>query len=719
MGVLLAGVAITCAGAAHAQDLQIESAQPQDPNSLGEIIVTAQKREERLQKVPISITAVSADQLQTAGVIGARDLPQVASGLVQIEGATGNTGQLAIIRGVGSSIAQLGVDSSVATYVDGVYSASKYANAVDFADIERIEVLKGPQGTLFGRNATGGAINIITKKPSNYFEGRASISYGRFNETEQRVYLTGPIAPTLAASIGVVARQGGNFARNLPTGDKFGGRQNLTLNGKLAWDANDRFSVDAGFSYARLRDNWLSIAQTAANGTLPSAVSLGGVPAYSADRTNLNFTPLFSVNSYRGHVTLKYELDAISLVSITSYQADNDYLNQDQDGTTAVFNHVTLKARNRAIQQEVQIVSNPGGGIQWIVGGYFIAFKERYAPLGLEIPFSIGIDAESKTDAGAIFGQGTYEIGARTKITAGLRYSIERREMESVLYIPEVITLAESGRLNETFRKLTWRLSVNHDLSDDIMAYASYNRGFKSGAFNITTADPDQKPIGAEVLDAFEVGIKSQILDQTLQINLSGYYYDYKNIQVFRFDPSISGSTVIEAAGAAELYGIDGDVVFVPTRGLRLNGGINIEHSEYTKYDGASGFTLSPSGQPVATVFPSYEGRQVFYAPKLTFNLGGSYEFSPTDGALITAAANYSYHSKFEEQATDFDAKLRGLGILNASLTLSNDPRSISIEVWGRNITNRRRIGQYIGGSGLFDQIMRPASYGVTLGAEF
>lgn len=719
MGVLLAGVAITCAGAAHAQDLQIESAQPQDPNSLGEIIVTAQKREERLQKVPISITAVSADQLQTAGVIGARDLPQVASGLVQIEGATGNTGQLAIIRGVGSSIAQLGVDSSVATYVDGVYSASKYANAVDFADIERIEVLKGPQGTLFGRNATGGAINIITKKPSNYFEGRASISYGRFNETEQRVYLTGPIAPTLAASIGVVARQGGNFARNLPTGDKFGGRQNLTLNGKLAWDANDRFSVDAGFSYARLRDNWLSIAQTAANGTLPSAVSLGGVPTYSADRTNLNFTPLFSVNSYRGHVTLKYELDAVSLVSITSYQADNDYLNQDQDGTTAVFNHVTLKARNRAIQQEVQIVSNPGGGIQWIVGGYFIAFKERYAPLGLEIPFSIGIDAESKTDAGAIFGQGTYEIGARTKITAGLRYSIERREMESVLYIPDVITLAESGRLNETFRKLTWRLSVNHDLSDDIMAYASYNRGFKSGAFNITTADPDQKPIGAEVLDAFEVGIKSQILDQTLQINLSGYYYDYKNIQVFRFDPSISGSTVIEAAGAAELYGIDGDVVFVPTRGLRLNGGINIEHSEYTKYDGASGFTLSPSGQPVATVFPSYEGRQVFYAPKLTFNLGGSYEFSPTDGALITAAANYSYHSKFEEQATDFDAKLRGLGILNASLTLSNDPRSISIEVWGRNITNRRRIGQYIGGSGLFDQIMRPASYGVTLGAEF
>jgi iron complex outermembrane receptor protein len=264
------------------------------------VTVTAQRREELAQKVPISIDVLSPEKIATAGIQNTLDLPQLASSLITINGANASSFQTPFIRGVGSSSTSLGIDASVATYVDGVYQPFKSANILDLDDIERIEILKGPQGTLFGRNATGGAINITTKQPTEAFAANAEFSYGRYDETIERGYINGQIAQDLDANIGVVARQGGDFLHNAFNGDHFGGNNSITVNGKLLWTPMQQLEITAGLIY-NSRDQSTEVGDvTMVPGSIPIGTLLGGQASFKDYTGYLNFTPKSTDDSRSG-----------------------------------------------------------------------------------------------------------------------------------------------------------------------------------------------------------------------------------------------------------------------------------------------------------------------------------------------------------------------------------------------------------------------------------
>lgn len=683
------------------------------------VTVTAQKREEVAQKVPISMNVITLNKIETSGVDNTLDLPQLASSLVTINGANASSFQTPFIRGVGSSSTLLGIDASVATYVDGVYQPFKAANLIDLFDIERVEVLKGPQGTLFGRNATGGAINIITNKPTDEFEGRAEFSYGRYDETVEKAYVNVPIADDLFANFGIVARQGGEFLKNEFNGTKFGGVNSVTMNGKLLWTPTEQLEVTAGFIYTNRHQSAETADVTNVPGSIPVGTLLGGTASFKDYVGALSFNPLSSDSTIEGSLHVRYSFENVDLISISSYQHSHSHELLDYDVTSANVFSFNDYDRGQTFTQEFQLVSTDKGPLQWIAGAYYIDDQQGYVPLQLlyVAPAPINIQTTNLTTGWALFGQATYDFGDGTHLTGGLRYSQETHRLTGAETMPSVpVTLAGPIDLKKTFAKPTWRISLDHSFSDDAMVYASYDRGFKSGGYNSTTVDPTQKPVNSEVLDAYEIGAKTQWWDHRVQLNGAIYYYDYSNIQVQRIDPSAGGAALLESAGSAYLYGFDGDLTVVPVDGLQLHAGLGLEHSKYTRYDNASGYAYIGGFGVAETIDAS--GTSLLYAPDVTFNLGGDYTYVFGDTSSLELAANYAYSSHYKEVVGDGNF-VRAYGVLNGSITWTAPNDRFFLRLWGKNLTNENDVGRVLNGVSYQKQLLEPVTYGITGGVKF
>ncbi|WP_419825599.1 TonB-dependent receptor [Sphingomonas sp.] len=695
----------------------------QSPAGVQDIIVTAERRSARLQSVPISITAVTGPALVAAGVRSTADLAQVTPGLVLPTGISGGPVLQPFIRGIGSTSTLPGIEASVATYVDGVYSSDKFLNVIDLANIERVEVLKGPQGTLYGRNATGGAINIITQKPSEILGGTASLSYGRFGEVVEKGYLTGPVTSTLAASVSVVARQGGDFSRNLFSGREFGGVHSWTVNGQVAWTPIERLHVDLSGTFARRRDSFSANTGAQIPGAPPVGAAFGG--QYSTDPRHpyVDVETRLNGRGYLGSGRVRYSLDNIDLLSVTAYKRGTFKSTLDADNTSFPLESIAYKVKSHSFSQEIQALSTSDSRFQWIVGGYYFRAREGYDPFTVVLsralsPTDLSYFSFVRTEAESVFGQGTYELFPGTKLTAGLRYNTEKKSLDASLVSPTFGNIVIGGPISpsDRFRKLTWRFSVDHKLAKDVLVYASYNRGFKSGSFNVLDLTPGVQGVKPEVLDAYEVGVKSQFADRKIQLNLAGYYYDYKNIQLQRV--ATGGGTsqaVLENAASATLYGLDGDIVVIPIRGLQLSGGFNLEHSNYDSYVGASGVNTGPGTQ--IDVVLDYTGKQLLVAPNLTFNVGGSYKFDIGPGSILLSA-NYS-HSSFYRFSPGNGQFTRAFGLLNGSIGFTDSKERYTVEFWGRNLTNEQKIGEYASAVDIGYVQHQPLSYGFTVSTKF
>ncbi|HEY0106212.1 MAG TPA: TonB-dependent receptor [Rhizomicrobium sp.] len=685
------------------------------------VTVTAERREEISQKVPISINVITSDKLDTSGVQNTLDLPQLASSLVTINGANASSFQTPFIRGVGSSSTLLGIDASVATYIDGVYQPFKAANLIDLYDIERIEILKGPQGTLFGRNATGGAINIVTNQPTDQFGARAEASYGRYDETVEKGFINAPLADGLFANLGVVARQGGDFIQNDFNGTKFGGVDSVTVNGKLLWAPSDRFEATAGVVYTNRDQSMATANATNVPGSIPVGTlpMFGGAASFTDYHADLNFNPRSTDSTIEGSLHLRYSFDDVDLVSISSYQMSHSHELLDYDSTSANVFSFNDFDRGETFTQEVQLLSTDKGPLQWILGAYYITDQQGYVPLQLlyVAPLPIDINTTNRTNGWAVFGQATYDFGEGTHLTGGLRFSQETHRLTGDETMPAVpLTLAGPIDLKKTFAKPTWRVSLDHAFTDDVMAYASYNRGFKSGGFNSTTVDPTQKPVDSEVLDAYEVGAKTQWWDHRVQLNVAAYYYDYSNIQVQRVDPSAGGAALLESAGSAYLYGFDGDLTVIPTEGLELHVGLGLEQSKYTRYDNASGYAYL-GGFGVAETIDA-KGTQLLFAPAVTLNLGGDYTFQFQDSSSLEIAANYAFSSHYKEVVGDGNF-VRAYGVLNGSVTWNAPSDKFFLRLWGKNLTDQNDIGRLLNGTSYQKQLLQPITFGVSGGVKF
>lgn len=680
-----------------------DPAPPQETGGLEEIIVTAQRRGENLQDVPISVNALTAKELKAMGGTSSEDLTLIPN-VVYNPGVGG--GQVTI-RGIGG-LNSGGEEPANAIYIDGVYQFAPTANLFQFNSVERIEVLKGPQGTLFGRNTAGGVIQVVTRDPSQEAAGEAEIGYANYQTVNGSLYLNAPLTDNLAANLSAYGSdQGKGWGRNVFTGRDVHKGYSWGVRGKLKWDAPSG-NTDLILSAMYTKDEPVaSGAGTIVRGTL----DVLGSPSVGLFNTHSELDERRVFEQYQVAGTIHQDLGFARLTSITAYSDVKFRFLADGDLTPAPIVIVDISGNYRSFSQELQLQSKEGSPLQWIAGLFYLdgptAFHFNLSGLAFG-GHTIAFPTAVKTRSYAGFGQASYALTDSTKLTAGLRYTADKRRLTA----PGVTSVASD-------RKPTWRLAIDHKISEDVLAYASYSRGFKSGVYN--AGSPDKPAADATSLDAYEVGLKTQTSDRRFRANLAAFYYDYKDVQI----QLIEITRYFVNGGDARSYGVDLDLAAEPVRNLTLTGGVSILNTKFTKYDMSKPLPPcyfvppAPTGGLVVDSC-SPVGNQLPFAPKFTGSAAFNYKHETDLGDFVVTGA-YSYNSGYYTEASNFElGRTKSFEMVNASLTWVSSNENFHVGVWGKNLLNELRTGSAdVSNIGALVYPLAPRTYGVTLGAKF
>lgn len=685
---------------------------------LGDIVVTAQRRSENLQNVPVAVSAVTSDQLAKSNVVGVADL-RLAVPALNITYANGQMSTS--LRGLGSNGIAPGFENPVAIYVDGVYYASQVTTFLGLANIEQIEVLKGPQGTLFGRNATGGLVQVTTRRPSDSFVMEGGLSYGNYQAISGNAYVAGPAAAGLSADLAVqAAHQGNGWGESRVTGQElYKTKHDYTVRSKWQWEAGDSTSFILIGDYSDISEtkNPLQIQP----GTLSGYAPANGVAPDLGYDTTTDYRNYRRGWSAGGSLKWLQDIGEVSLVSTTAYRQSRYKIGFDYDGQ-AVQPGATVDYNwpDRQFSQELQLSSKSGGLFTWVGGAYYFNALAQFDPivLGLnEQGVNIRISNKQKTTSLAGYLQGTYALGDRTNVTVGGRYTTERRSVRDgttdifVVPIATALPTVASPDDHVRFNKFTFRLAADHRFSNEVMAYVSFNRGFKSGGYN--TGSPGKAPYRPETIDAYELGLKTDLLDRRLRVNVAGFYYDYKDVQSQKLD---NGVIEIVNAARARIYGLDADFQALVADGLRLTGGVTAVRSRYRSYPQA---LLSTPLGGVPSVIGSAKGNQLPLASKVTFNAALDYK-KEYDFGTVNANVNLYYNSGFFLES-DNVIKQDRFAQIGATLSWTSSDDRFSLGVFGKNLTDRRVLsfGTTVPNGTHLIEYAAPRTYGVTAGFKF
>lgn len=692
---------------------QEQGATAQESGVLEQVTVTAQRRSENLQDVPVAVTVLDEKMLRAQGV---QELTSLAASVPSLTVTRVNNAATPFLRGVGTGVTTPGEDPSVALYVDGVYLPAPQAQLFAFNNIERIEVLKGPQGTLFGRNATAGVIQIITKEPSSTPSANVRMSYGNYETAEGSFYGTTGIGENLAADIALTGRdQGSGWGTGAVSGDDTYTADEFGARNTWLWTAGDATSVRVSLDYTRSNSQY-----GLPNNFYPGTFGFDGVTSF-AGFYNISGSPDGSIDAEQGGVAaqITHDLGWGQLVSITSWRKLLSEYNYDQDGTPTRRVDLSPTNRDKNITQELQLQSQ-GDRLEWIVGLYGLdnVTSQQNLVQGLLTGAAahVGSLGEQTTRSYAGFGQATLGVLEDTDLTLGLRYTSDKRD---VVGWTEVGPTATAGAIrtpvpekSKTFSKLTYRLSLDHRFTPEVMGYASYNRGFKAGLWN--TSNPTAPSVAPEILDAYELGLKTELLDRRVRLNGAAFYYEFTDIHV---DYIFAGNNNILNAAKARIQGLDLDFLGTLGANLTLQGGVSYMDGEY------SSFQRAPSYIPLATggaalVFLDASGNTTVRSPKLTFNLGGTYRIPSTVGNFdlsVNASVNDGFYWQF-----DNNLRQPSHTLLGTTLAWTSASGKWGIDLWGRNLLGEELYSYArVGGTGAQFSPAPPRTYGVGFTASF
>ncbi|WP_374571197.1 TonB-dependent receptor [Phenylobacterium sp.] len=710
--ISVSAVALIAASSAHAQT----ASDADDGVTIEPIVVTAQKRAENMQDVPVAISALSSKALEEQRVMSIVDLDNLAPGL-RISSADAAANPKIFIRGVGLNDFNPSSSSGVGVYADGVYIGSPLAQMASFFDLERVEVLRGPQGTLYGRNTTGGAINLISKRPTMSPSGEASIEYGRFNSLNASAAYGGPIIKdVLAFRVAAQYVNDDGYSLNTYTGHRVNDADRTALRASLLYTPDDdtevlaevnRFINRGGAIQAKSRPLFpLTAEATGADGLCGSAFYYSGqcsdLEGYSDTDKNTRHVSSDSegkdrVDLWSASLSAARKFGDLSLVSITAYQSVH---RNDQENTDASpYDMITAAYINyqREFSQEFRLQSDVGPA-KWVLGAYYMHdelvssssydilrdyrpyFITPDNPTGYSLENSIGVFGypyKQKTDSYAVFGQVDYDLTDKLQLSFGLRWSADDKTFH---YVRD----AENGQIvlftydgSKTFSDFSGRLGAKYQLTDGTNVYATYNRGYKSGGFFGGSADdPSQlEPYDNETVNAYEVGSKSDLLGRRLRMNLSAFYYDYQNIQAY--STVLRGGLtvqVLDNAASAEMYGAEAEFTATPVRGLDLSLGLGWLHAFYGDYKSEGG---------------DYSGNRMPQAPKFNMTAGARYRFDLPAGGSITPSVDVSYRSKIYFDSTQTERLSDPeLWLVDAQLAWTSPDRTIEAGLWGKNLTD-------------------------------
>lgn len=666
-----------------------------------EIIVTAQRREERVQDIPVAITAFGGEQVEKLGILSLENIaPRVPSFYF---GSFGAARPQLYIRGIGTRSFDPGSESSVGVFVDDVYSGRASGSFGSLRDIERIEVLRGPQGTLYGRNTIAGAINIISKGPTDYFTGDAEAgisNYGGFNLFGA---VGGPIAgdKLMFRVAGWKAERDG-YQTNLTTGTKFQGIDNWGGRARLKFAPSDGFSIDLTAELSRDGDK---AAFSGFNRGSGIAESLAGVitpanptnvflrrpgttpiPYFGGNEGNLSFDPFLDRRTETYIARVEHDAGFATLTSISALKKLRISDGRDLEGSSLdVINQISNE-RSKQFTQEFRITSNPSGAasfdgaLDWILGGYYYrdrSFRSDEFQLGADsvVAFLSGAPQTStaisdyEIDSFALFGQATIHLGEKFEVTLGGRYTRdEKRAVQQGLNtrpgVPLVAVpfVVDNSAVYESFDP---RIVATYKFNRDVSVYASYSTGFKSGGFQYVPFSAAQANVlfQPEDIKTYEIGLKSEWLDRRLLFNVAGFHYDYKDLQVSRIVDLGGGAaaSLISNAASSKIYGLDVELMLRPSDNFDMSVTYGYLDGKYDAY-----FTNAAEVPP--TDATNFSDRQLVRAPNHSINVGAEWRVPLGTDSGLTFRADYSVLDTFYHEPGEADP------IYGGAVSLSREP---------------------------------------------
>ena len=717
--LLLAGAGVLLAPAAFAQAPDnVEQAASAGSVESGDIIVTANRRAERLQDVPIAVNVLSNQTLKSAAVADT----QYLSGLVPGLSITKTNSSQYFLRGVGTSSTTINSEQSVASYIDGVYVFTTYGS-LSLANLERIEVLRGPQGTLFGRNTTGGVIQAITRDPLAAPSLDAAIGYGNYKTVTGTFYGNVHLTPNLGASLAVDFRdQGNGFGRNTTRGEDAFFRDDLSVRAKVAYEPTENTTITGFFQYRHIRDSGLNYIP------IDGTRGLDGVDGstYGRYEVRSNSANSLNFNSYLGYLRIEQGLgDVVNLTSITSYHDVKPFARFDQDATPADVVTASQDLGYRNFSQELQLSSQGSGPLTWLVGAYYYNALASMTPLILEGSVAgaagqIRQFRKQKAESIAGFGQAVYKLTSDTNLTAGLRYTKETEKLPAGLFTligrdPNP-TRAPFDPNSQDSSGWTWRLALDHRFNDSIMGYVSWNRGLKSGGFTLVTLVNRLPGYEPEKLDAYEAGLKMEFLNGRVRINPALFLYKFKDMQ---FSVLTAGGTAISNAARSTIKGFDLDAAFKVSDRFQLSGAFEYLDATFDSFKNAAFFEPRPApGGGAATVNNQIAGGNTLaYAPKISASLGFSYN-APLGGGDLQFDGSVRYVDDQFIGPSNFFVN-PAYTLVSTGIGWTSGDERMGVRVWADNLFDQKYSTQiFESGPGIFRVPGAPRTYGVTLSTK-
>ncbi len=677
--------------------------------------MTANKRRESLQDVPIAVTAVSAE---TAAAVGVTDVGSLQTTVPSLQFPKLFSGSSPALRGIGTNFGIGGVENVVPIYIDDVYIPSPSATNFSFNNIQQIEVLKGPQGTLFGRNALAGVINITTRTPSPTPMADLSVGYANYNTPSGAFYGSAPISDKLLADLALTASdQMDGWGKNLFTGKDAFKDKEFAGRSKWVFTPDSRTTVTGILDYEYSRYD-SGIGMRPVEGAIfpnPGGVPFG-FPGYY--NINENVTPY--VSTKQGGVSLKVDrdLDFATLTDVVAWRRSRALNNADEDQTPLPEQYLPVNDDLDSISEELRLTSKAGGNLHWLVGLFYF---HDLSILNLSVtgtavaPLSIHTDFKQRVNSYAGFGQATYDLPAGFHLTGGLRYTYDQISMSAVETLAPIGVFTNKQKTSEN----AWSYKVNlaKDIVPDVSAYVGYSTAFHGGVFN--SQDIFAPAVKPETLDAVEAGLKSELFDRMLRLNAAVYHYNYKNVQVTSLTRAATGqtSTSLANAAGAENTGVEFDFQARPTPAITVYGGASFMHSRFSSFPNATISVPQALGGNI-TVSGSAKGFATPHSPDFSGNIGGDYRFETNHGDVV-ASANYSYQSSF---AWDADNRLRQrpYGLVNASVRWTPANSHWELMVWGKNL-NGAKYSVYTTANVVGDEESpgAPRTFGVTATHHF
>lgn len=721
----------------------LEAKQPKqaDASLLDAVIVTAQKRTQALEDVPIAISVIDRETLEKGRSHTLADVQQLVPNFSFDRAGTATLS----LRGIGGGGRNIGFDPRVGVYLDGVYVGQSQALNMPLFDIAQVDVLRGPQGYLFGRNTVAGAVNITTEAPSPVFDYRLRAVAGNHDTAEFHGSVTGPLGNSVSGKLSASHESRSGYTRNRFNGSYLDDLNRFSTRGQLRFETSEKLTIDVYGDYSRADENTLVGQPT----TGFFDVQIPGLPLPKR-QVDFNTTPFIDVTLYGGSTNATYRMDnGHTLTSVTGYrdvaqrrQNDTDYSNKD-------ILHINFNDKFKQFSQELRLGSPDEGRARYVFGLYYLhedADSARSArigqdmnaivplPAGSPVPFApvglaFGLTAGSvvpaianvKTEDLAVFGAFDYDLVERLTLNLGARYTHETKDIvfnldgsKSGGFRIATLNNFRDSRSDGSFNPTA---GLTFALAEHVNVYAKYASGFKSGGWNIDFLNAGQIATGfdfdTETVDSYEVGLKGVAMDGRLRFDMAAFHNQFDNYQVFQFVALGGGASVLQLRNAAkvETRGVEFSTSFQANRNLRLSGNFGYVDATFDKF---------PNGGPGGADLSGHELPAPSFTAALTLDYGVAL---PALAGRLDFYGEYSYRGSFFSGANN-DPVLERIGsrnLVNARLGYSHDSGRYGVSLWARNLFNRdflsTRGRDFLGNQ--FVQYGEPRAYGLELWHNF